>query len=336
MAMAACAENAYCLAMSARKRTTVSDVKVASDVKQADLTPTDWEDLRFFLQLARSGNLSEAARRLRVNHTTVARRIARLERDLGVTLFDRGPRGYDVTSQAAKLVEHAERMEGEIDALHRRLSGDQIDLAGTVRITTIDSFATYLLLPALPRFHQRYPMIDVELISANYTLNLTRREADMALRLGRPRDTGLVSRKLTDIPYFLYGATGAVRALKAKCLADLADQRFLAYDTSMFNVAQEDWLDHTIRDRRIVFRTNTLEPLLTAAREGLGFVMLAAFVGDRDPGLARVPIREAMPARELWLLVHGELRRSPRIRATLDFVIDLVGRERARLSGTSR
>lgn len=313
--------------MSAQKRT---------GTKRSDSAPADWEDMRFFLQLARSGNLSEAARRLRVNHTTVARRIARLERDLGVTLFDRGPRGYDVTIQAAKLIEHAERMEGEIDALHRRLFGDQVDLAGTVRITTIESIAAYLLMPALPRFHQLYPRIDVELISANYTLNLSRREADLALRLGRPRDTGLVSRKLADIPYFLYGATSAVRALRAKSLMDLADHPFLAYDTSMFNVAQEDWLDHSLKSRHVVLRTNTIEPLLAAARAGLGFVMLAAFVGDRETGLTRVPIRETMPPRELWLLVHGELRRSPRIRATLDFVINLVGRERARLSGSRR
>jgi len=313
--------------MSAQKRT---------GTYRSDSAPADWEDLRFFLQLARSGNLSEAARRLRVNHTTVARRIARLERDLGVTLFDRGPRGYDVTSQAAKLIEHAERMEGEIDALHRRLSGDKVDLAGTVRITTIESIAAYLLMPALPRFHQLYPRIDVELISANYTLNLSRREADLALRLGRPRDTGLVSRKLVDIPYFLYGATGAVRALRVKSLMDLADHPFLGYDTSMFSVAQEDWLDHALKGRHVLLRTNTIEPLLAAARAGLGFVMLAAFVGDREPGLMRVPIRETMPPRELWLLVHGELRRSPRIRATLDFLIDLVGRERARLSGSRR
>jgi DNA-binding transcriptional LysR family regulator len=303
---------------------------------QKRTAPLDWENLRFFLTLTRTGNLSEAARRLRVNHSTVARRIARLERDLGLPLFDRGPRGYDVTAQAAKLIEHAERMEGEIDTLHRRLSGERVELEGTVRITTIDSFANYLLTPELPRFHARFPMIDIELVSANQELNLGRREADMALRLGRPRDTGLVARKLADIPYFLYGAKSIVRGLKVKTLADVADRPFLGYDNGLFNVTQEDWLDQAIKERRTVFRSNTLEPLLAAARSGLGLAMLAAFVGDRDPGLARVPIAETMAPRELWLLVHGDLRRSPRIRATLDFIVDLIGRHRARLGGATR
>lgn len=293
----------------------------------------DWENLRFFLALARTRSLSEAARRLRVNHSTVARRIARLERDLGVVLFDRSPRGYDVTAQAARLVEHAERMEGEIDTLHRRLSGEQVELEGIVRITTVDSFANYLLTPELPRFHARFPLIKIELVSSNQELNLGRREADMALRLGRPGDSNLVARKLADIPYFLYGAKSLVRTLKTDDLADLADQPFLGYDTGLFNVAQESWLDQTIKDRRTVFRTNTLEPLLTAARAGLGLVMLPAFVAGRDPGLSRVAIAETMPPRELWLLVHGDLRRAPRIRAALDFVVDLATRQQGRLAG---
>ena len=300
---------------------------------QKRTAPLDWENLRFFLELSRTGNLSEAARRLGVNHSTVARRIARLERDLGTPLFDRGPRGYDVTVQAAKLVEHAERMEEEIDSLHRRLSGERVELEGTVRLTTIDSVANYLLMPALPRFRTQYPMIDIELVSSNTELNLGRREADMALRLGRPRDGGLVARKLADIPYFLYGAKDLVRSLKVKTLADLSSQPFIGYDNSLLPVAQETWLDQAIKDRRVVFRSNTLRPTVTAARMGLGFVMLAAFVGEQDPDLVRVPIRETMPPRELCLLVHSDLRRAPRIRATLDFIVDLVEQNRDVLNG---
>lgn len=292
--------------------------------------PLDWENLRFFLALARAGNLSEAARRLGVNHSTVSRRVARLERDLRTPLFDRGPRGYDVTVQASRLIEHAERMENEIDTLHRRLSGERIEFEGTVRITTIDSVAVYLLTPALPRFRAQYPMIDIELVSSNEELNLGRREADMALRLGRPRDSGLVARKLADIPYFLYGAKGLVRSLKAKTLADLSGQAFIGYDTSLLPVLQEMWLDQTIRERRVVFRSNSLSPALAAARAGVGLVMLAAFAAEDDPMLARVPIQETMPPRELWLLVHSDLRRSPRIRATIDFIVDLIERRRDR------
>jgi DNA-binding transcriptional LysR family regulator len=300
---------------------------------QKRTAPLDWENLRFFLELSRTGNLSEAARRLGVNHSTVARRIARLERDLGAPLFDRGPRGYDVTVQASKLIEHAERMEGEIDTLHRRLSGESVELEGNVRITTIDSIANYLLMPALPRFRTQYPMIDIELVSSNMELNLSRREADMALRLGRPSDGGLVARKLADIPYFLYGAKNLVSSLKVKTLADLNAQSFIGYDNSLLPVAQETWLDQALKGRRVVFRSNTLRPSVTAARMGLGLVMLAAFVGDQDPELARVPIREIMPPRELCLLVHSDLRRAPRIRATLDFIVDLVEQKRDVLNG---
>jgi DNA-binding transcriptional LysR family regulator len=293
----------------------------------------DWENLRFFLELVRTRSLSAAARRLRVNHSTVARRIARLERDLGISLFDRGPRGYDVTTQAARLIEHAERMEGEIDTLHRRLSGERVELEGVVRITTVDSFANYFLTPELPRFHGQFPQIKIELVSSNQELNLGRREADMALRLGRPRDGSLVARKLADIPYFLYGAKSLVRSLKTMQLAELVDRPFLGYDNSIFHVAQESWLDQTIKSRRTVFRTNTLEPLLTAARAGLGLVMLPAFVAERDPGLCRVALAQTMPPRELWLLVHGDLRRAPRIRVALDFIVALAAHQKKRFAG---
>jgi DNA-binding transcriptional LysR family regulator len=302
---------------------------------QKSTTPLDWENLRFFLELARTGNLSEAARRLGVNHSTVSRRIARLERDLGTPLFDRGPRGYDVTVHASRLIEHAERMENEIDSLHRRLSGERIEFEGTVRITTIDSIATYLLTPALPRLHDAYPTIDIEIIASNDTLNLNRREADMALRLGRPSDSSLVMRKLADIPYFLYGAKDIVRSMKMKNLADMIGENFIGYDTSLGPVAQETWLDQFIKNRRIVLRSNTLLPAITAARTGLGFVMLSAFAAEQDHGLARVPIKEVMPPRELWLLVHDELRRAPRIRAAIDFIVDLTEREKSRLAGKS-
>jgi DNA-binding transcriptional LysR family regulator len=211
-----------------------------------------------------------------------------------------------------------------------------VELEGVVRITTVDSIATYLLTPELPRFQARYPAIHIEMVSSNQTLNLGRREADMALRLARPRDNGLVARKLADVPYFLYGAKSLVRALTAETLADLADQPFLGYDNGLLNATQEHWLDQTLKERRTVFRTNTLEPLLTAARAGLGLAMLPAFVAGHDPGLSRVPIVDSMPPRELWLLVHGDLRRSPRIRAALDFIIELTERQHRRLAGNER
>lgn len=300
--------------MPAQKRTTLSD----------------WENLRFFLQVHRSGSLSEAARKLGVNHTTVARRIAELESSLGVHLFDRSARGYERTRAADELMPLAERVEDGVNAVERRVESGGVEHEGTVRVTTTDHVIVSFLAPELPQFLERYPGIVVEAVADNRELSLSRREADMAVRLGRPHDTGLVARKLTDVAYAFYGRRTASRRVAA---VDFSSNDFVGYEESLSHVPQERWLDKLAHHRKVRFRTNTLNALQAAARAGLGLALLPCFVGDKDPLLRRLTCDEATPTRELYLLVHPELRRSPRVRVVLDFIIEAAKAQRKQFAG---
>jgi DNA-binding transcriptional LysR family regulator len=290
----------------------------------------DWQNVRFFLEVHRQGSLSEAARRLGVDHTTVARRIAALESSLGVRLFDRSARGYDRTRAADELLPLAERVEQSVNAIERRVESEDVEHVGVVRITSTDHIVAFFLVPALPRLAERHPGIVVEAVADNRELSLSRREADLALRLGRPRDAGLVGRKIADVAYAFYGVRGGRRRSPT---VDFAADRFAGYEESLAHVPLERWLAKVAPDRQVTFRTNTLNSLQAAARAGLGLALLPRFVADEDPGLRVVPCAEPVPSLELFLLVHAELRRSPRVRAVLDFVVECADAHRRRFAG---
>jgi len=168
----------------------------------------DWGNLRFFLELSRTGSLSRAAQRLAVDRNTVARRVAALEEELGLPLFERGPQGWTRTAAGDDLAALASRVEEDVLAIARHADARDPALSGTVRLTTATHLAAFLLAPALPRLRERHPGLVLEIAANQRTFDLTRREADLALRFGRPRDAGLVTRKLSEVAYGLYAGTG--------------------------------------------------------------------------------------------------------------------------------
>ena len=289
----------------------------------------DWGHLRFFLELARTGSHARAARRLGVDRNTVARRVAALEEELGLPLFERGPQGWCRTSAGEDLAELASRVEDDVLALARHADARDRALTGTVRLTTAAHLAVELLTPAVPALRARHPGLVLEIAADQRNFDLTRREADLALRMGRPRDAGLVTRKLSDVAYGLYAAkalvSGRTRAV------DFAADLFIGLEEQA-NTPQERWLAKVAPERRVVFRTNSTAALFVAARAGMGVAVLPRFVADRDAQLVHLEGPE--PANhELWLLVHGDLRRTPRVRAVIEWVDELVDRSRAALSG---
>jgi DNA-binding transcriptional LysR family regulator len=288
----------------------------------------DWGHLRFFLETARAGSVSAAARRLGVDRNTVARRIAALEQELGLQLFERGPQGWSRTGAGEELADLASRVEQDVLALARHADARDQALAGTVRLTTATHIAAYLLVPALPRLRESHPGLILEIAADQRTFDLTRREADLALRMGRPRDAGLVTRKLSDVAYRLY----ASRALCAgrRPQVDFEHDAFVGFDDSLAGVPQERWLARVAPDRRVVFRCNSTASLLAAARLGIGVAVLPRFVADRDPELVALEGPEPVN-HELWLLVHGDLRRSQRVRAVIEWVDGMVRGARAAL-----
>ena len=290
----------------------------------------DWGHLRFFLQMVREGSLSRAAQRLGVDRNTVARRVAALEEELGLALFERGPQGWIRTGAGEELAALASRVEEDVLALRRHADARDRALAGTVRLTSSSHLAAHLLAPALPLLRERHPSLVLEIAADQRTFDLTRREADLALRMGRPRDPGLVTRKMTEVAYGFYAAPGYRAGRRGP--VDFAADLFIGLDDSLAGAPQERWLARVGPERRVVFRSNSTASLQAAARAGLGVVVIPRFVGDPDPGLARLEGPEPVH-HELWLLVHGDLRRSPRVRAVIAWVDQLVERARPALTG---
>ncbi len=279
----------------------------------------DWEDLRHFAALARDKSLSAAARRLKVDHATVARRIAALEASLALKLVDRRPRAYGLTADGARIAALAARMEEAAFAIGRAAqAAAQPALAGEVTISAPPSLATTLIAPRLGDLRRRHPGIRIRLIGEKRSASLARREADIAVRLSRPTEKRLVIRKIGSFAFALYAAPAYLAEHAA------ADYAFIAYDESLDDVPQQHWLRDVAGARPIVLRTNDLEGQREAARAGVGIAALPRFLGDGDSGLTALASHGKPVVREVWLAVHDDLRRAPAVRAVMGFLADCV------------
>lgn len=283
----------------------------------------DWDDLRYFVVLAREGSLSAAARRLGTEHTTVARRVQALENRLGVRLFERAARGYAPTPQGERIAELAFRVEEEMFGIERLAEAGNGAMSGVVRIAAPPAFAGHYLAHRLARLREREPGLIIELAGDPRAVSLSRREADIAVRLNRPEPGAVVARQIGSLAFGLYGARDYLERLAP-------DQRdYIGYDESLDHVAQQRWLTALAEDRPLVFRSNELDCLHQATVAGFGLAALPRFMGDADARLTRVETSLEAPRRGLWLLVHPDLRRSPRVRLALDFIAEAVRQDRA-------
>lgn len=274
----------------------------------------DWSDLRVVLAVARFGTLAEAARRLRVDPTTVARRVTRAETVLGVRLFDRVEGAWRPTGAGVAAARAAERMEGDAGALAEAVAGADTRVAGTVRLTAVPILVDRVLIPALPGLLTRHPDLTVELVAEPRSLSLTRREADLALRLARPSgEQATLARRIGRLAYGAYAPAGA----------DPATLPWIGYEDSMADLPPaRRTLALAARDGRppAGLRVNDGGGLLQAIRAGIGRGVLPRVVGDRVAGLVRLDDPDAVFDRELWLLTHPELRGLARVRAVAEWL----------------
>lgn len=288
----------------------------------------EWGDLRLFLAIVRAGSLTAAARRLGVDQSTVSRRLAALESAVGTRLLERTTGGYRATTAGERLLPAAERLEVEAFACERALSGLESRVEGTVRLTATEGIGTAFVAPALRELHEAYPSLGVELLLDSRTLSLSRREADLALRLARPRHPGLVARRLTEVASALYASSRYLAARGRPAGGKgLVGHAVLAYDESLAEVPEYRWLATYASRAERVLRTNSVLVQLQAARAGLGLALLPCYLAE-GAGLERVLPVAAGVRRELWLVVHADLQRTARIRAVMAFLADLA-RQRA-------
>ncbi len=280
-----------------------------------------WDDLRFVLAVARNGNLREAATALGVNHSTIFRRLNALERSLNTKLFERLASGYRPTESGERLLAAAERMETEALALDREVTGRDTRLTGKLRVTASETLAFGVLAQEIARFRERNPGIAVELLVDNRSLDLSRREADVALRAMRPAQGDLFGRKLTDIRWCFYGSAGYLGVHKApRRLQDIGKHQVISWGEAMQPTKAAAWLARHVPTRSVCYRTNSPVNQFLAAKAGMGLALLPCYLGDSDRTLTRVLSPLPDLRTELWLVTHRSLKETARIRSFMELI----------------
>ncbi|MGJ7904429.1 LysR family transcriptional regulator [Lysobacter sp. 1R34A] len=291
-----------------------------------------WDDYRFILAIGRAGSLNGAAKRLAVSHPTVFRRINAIERALGARLFERARDGYTATPTGEEVIAVAAEIETRIAATERRLAGLDARLSGRIRVTTVEPVLYGLLPPLLARFRREHPGIVLELVADNAVRDLSRREADVALRPGGKPPEGLIGRKVARLAAAVYRPR-ALRLPRGAGPETLADCDWVVPDDSLAHIGMAQWLHRQRYDERAVLRANSLLALRDAAANGIGLAVLPCFLGDADRRLARVGEPLEGLAADLWLLSHPDLRRTERIRVFSEAMREGLARLQPMLDG---
>src|SRR6202522_4696702 len=282
-----------------------------------DCTMIDWDDVRYFLAVARGGSVRAAAERIGVNHSTVLRRIAQLEERLGVHMFEKLPSGYRLTAAGEEVLEFADQMEASSHLLETRVFGRDQSVRGLLRVTLTPILATHLLIPDFADFARLHPDIEMEILSSGDLANLTNREADVAIRVVYDRKS---------LPLNLHGLKGPELFGGVYMSRDrLAAWRAGAPDPIRWIVISmhgiPEWgSEGEVRATGAPFRTTDGEAQIVAVPQGLGMAALPCFVGDADPLLVRVPGTDLHMYGTLWLLTQGETRKTKRVRLFTEVV----------------
>jgi len=294
----------------------------------------DWNDLRYFLELSRQGKLIKAAARLHVDHTTVSRRIAALETQLDVRLFDKSPRGYQLTDAGLRLLPMAEKIEAQSNRLYQDISGKDARLSGTVRVSTPEALGSQVIARHVTEFRNNHPDIEIELVAETRRMSLSKREADIAITLARPDSGRLISWKLCDYRLKLYAAreyldTHAV----INSQEDLAQHQFVSYIDDLIDMPELRFFENTIKNAHVVFRSTNVSAQFNAILGGIGLGMVHCFMSQNEDRLIAVLPQAIWVDRSYWLLVHEDLRQVARVDAVCRFLTRLLRDNKALMMG---
>jgi len=275
----------------------------------------DWDDLRFFLSIARTGSLSGAARELGVTQPTVGRRLEKAEARLGAKLFQRTPTGFVLTDAGESVLEHAERMNGHALAVEHLVAGRDEGISGQIRLNAPEWLAHRLVAPIVARFAMDHPGVEVDLVAETRWVNLPRRDADLALRLAPFEHHEVIQRALATVPFGLYAAPSYLEKHGTPDLEQgCPGHSVLTMTTEQPGIADLAWIHQVASEARVAARANGREMLASMAEAGGGLACLPSYLGDAIGGLVRIESAEP-PSRKLWLGVHRDARDLPRLRA---------------------
>lgn len=278
----------------------------------------EWDDYRYFLAVEQAGSALGAAKRLGVNHTTVLRRIAGLEKRLGVRLFERLRTGYTPTAVGEELREVAWRVEQTLLGVEHRLMGKDLQLSGVVRVTTTDTLFQSLLLPHLMAFRSRHPQIQIQVVVSHQIANLTQREVDVAIRATNQPPDNMLGRKMGVARSAIYGARAYLKAQGCNLPFDQYD--WVGLDETLAHLPEYHWLERYVSTERVTLRLDNLLHKIAAVKAGYGIAPLLCFLAEREPELMRLTEPDPLFDTDIWLLSHPNLRQVARIRAFTDFV----------------
>lgn len=296
-----------------------------------------WDDLQFFLAVARTGQLSTAARQLRSSHATVSRRIDRLEFDLKVKLFERNPRGYVLTPMGQRFVETAEKIEQETDRLQADLLGGPTAQRGVVRLSAPEGFSNFFFTHKLPDFMARYRTISLELVTIQQIMALSRKEADVAVVLDPPKGGPYYTEKLTDYHLKIYASRDYIAGHgEPQNRDELLEHAFIGYIQDMIFAPGLDYLGDIHPRIRPHIQSSSIFAQLTATLSGLGLCVLPIFIAERYPELQAVLKDDVDLCRHYWIACHHDLRQVARVRTVIEFLRSTVDGSAASFTGRPR
>jgi DNA-binding transcriptional LysR family regulator len=290
-----------------------------------------WEDFRLVKAISDARSLVGAAESLNLNHSTVFRRLGALEETIGTRLFERARAGYEPTAAGEEMIKLASRMDQDIVDFERKIAGRDVKPAGDLRVATNDTLLIYMLTPVFAGFRIAYPDIRVDVAIGNQSLNLSKRDADVAVRATlRPPET-LVGRRIADFAWARYAARSW---LEKRRPVEGDDVPWIGFGEALSHISASRWINQHVGTRRVVYRVDTVLGLAGAIEAEIGVGLLPCFIGDRSPGVVRLGLQTFDdPMESLWLLTHPDMRNSARVRAFMDFAGAELARQKALIEG---
>ncbi|MEM1174201.1 MAG: LysR family transcriptional regulator [Pseudomonadota bacterium] len=283
----------------------------------------DWNKARAFLVTAEEGSLSAAARALKLSQPTLGRQVDALEKELGVTLFERVPRGLALTESGTALLQHVRTMGEAANRLSLAASGRYDDVSGTVTVTATEAMAAFGVPRLVRKLRDQQPGLDVEILASNSTSDLKRREADIAIRSYRPTQSDLIAKKIGDIPHFLYASPDYLQRLgNPTTPAGFSNANFIGFDQNEQLIEAYSRVGIQLTLDRFPVRTENHLVHWELVKAGVGIGVMPAPIGDSETGVSRCLQNQAPLMGELWLAAHRELKTSRRIRTVFDFLAE--------------
>ena len=284
----------------------------------------DWDDLRYFLAVARSGSTNAAAKTLGVNQSTVQRRLDELQNRIGRQLVSRSTSGYKLTELGQEMLAYAARVEETVRAFERRLTATDKELHGTIKITCPEAVGVRLMRSQLPKqFGEQFPGLEMEFVISDRVLDLAKGEADIAIRATAPTENYLFGRKIADVPWAIYASRDYVDRYGAiKSTNDLKKQSIALFDVELKAHQSNEWLQSVAPEARIATRCNSIAALILAVKSGIAVAALPTIIGEGENDLVRVlgPVPDL--TTKFYLLMHEDNKDTPRVRALYEFVLD--------------